>query len=638
MGKFQWLRLTGVSLLMVAMASPTWGFGRGGGGGGGGRIGGGGGRIGGGGGGGARPSFGGGGARPNFGGGGGMSRPNISGGGMSRPSAPIRAPQSRPSMPSHGGGIRPPTSIANRPSQPPRPSISKPSPITRPGSPSGSRPGGGLIGNPGARPSFPNQPGGIGGGNLGLGERPSIKPGERPGVGGRPNQPGLWNRPGGLGDNRPGGGNKLPGEINNKLPGNIAGNRPGGIGNRPGGSGNNIGNNIGNNVNINNIHNNYWGGGHNNYWNNGDGYGHYHGDWYHGSWHGNWNNNWYNRPAAWWGAGFISGAVVSSFTPWSWGYATYFNPYYVEPVVLGSTVVNYSQPIVLADTSAMPVANPPVDVAVTPDAPAVLTPEEEAGQFLSDARTAFYQGDYAAALTLVDKAIQKSPSDPVLHEFRALVLFATKQYAHAAATLYAVLSAGPGWDWTTLISLYPNVDTYTQQLRALEAYRRANPMSAEARFVLAYHYLTGGHADAAVTELKEVVKLQPSDQLSAQLIKTLSPPVETEPAPAPAPAEATAAATPIEAARLVGDWKATQPDGSIVALTITSDSKFSWKFTQNKKPQEISGTSTVADNMLILKPADGPPLVGTIALLADNKMSFRLDASNPNDPGLMFVR
>ena len=43
-----------------------------------------------------------------------------------------------------------------------------------------------------------------------------------------------------------------------------------------------------------------------------------------------------------------------------------------------------------------------------------------------------------------------------------------------------------------LIGLYPNVNVYTAQLRALEAYCKANPQSATSRFVLAYHYLTEG--------------------------------------------------------------------------------------------------------------------------------------------------
>src|SRR5262249_11209524 len=127
--------------------------------------------------------------------------------------------------------------------------------------------------------------------------------------------------------------------------------------------------------------------------------------------------------------------------------------------------------------------------------------------------------DYAGAMREVDVAIQSLPKDAALHEFRALVFFATGDYKQAAATLYAVLSAGPGWDWTTLAGMYPDVATYTVQVRALETYVKANPQQADGHFVLAYHYTTQGHTDAAATQLKEVVKLQPNDQLSAQLLK-----------------------------------------------------------------------------------------------------------------------
>ena len=49
-----------------------------------------------------------------------------------------------------------------------------------------------------------------------------------------------------------------------------------------------------------------------------------------------------------------------------------------------------------------------------------------------------------------------------------LVLFALQRYDEASVALYAVLSIGPGWDWPTLVGLYPDVETYTAQLRALE--------------------------------------------------------------------------------------------------------------------------------------------------------------------------
>ena len=54
----------------------------------------------------------------------------------------------------------------------------------------------------------------------------------------------------------------------------------------------------------------------------------------------------------------------------------------------------------------------------------------------------------------------------------------TGRYEQAATPLYAVLSVGPGWDWTTLIGIYPDVATYTVQLRKLEAYSESQPRSA----------------------------------------------------------------------------------------------------------------------------------------------------------------
>ena len=50
-----------------------------------------------------------------------------------------------------------------------------------------------------------------------------------------------------------------------------------------------------------------------------------------------------------------------------------------------------------------------------------------------------------------------------------------------------------------MAGLYPDIDVYTAQLRKLEAFVTANPKSTAGRFVLAYHYLTQGNIDAAVS-------------------------------------------------------------------------------------------------------------------------------------------
>ena len=80
-----------------------------------------------------------------------------------------------------------------------------------------------------------------------------------------------------------------------------------------------------------------------------------------------------------------------------------------------------------------------------------------------------------------------------------------------------MLSAGPGWDWTTLSGMYATTSTYTDQLRTLEEYVRDNDSSAEAHFVLAYHYLTCSHSEPARKQYEEVLRLQPgtSSRLSS---------------------------------------------------------------------------------------------------------------------------
>src|SRR4029077_9227124 len=139
------------------------------------------------------------------------------------------------------------------------------------------------------------------------------------------------------------------------------------------------------------------------------------------------------------------------------------------------------------------------------------------------------------ALELCNQTLKTMPNDAVVHEFRSLVLFVLQNYRESAAAAYAVLSAGPGWDWTTLSSLYGNVADYTTQLRALEAFVKKNPQSSDGHFLLAYHYLTAGHPDAAQKELREVDKLTPKDRLVTQLLGLTSKPDYAAAKPSPPP-------------------------------------------------------------------------------------------------------
>jgi tetratricopeptide (TPR) repeat protein len=504
--------------------------------------------------------------------------------------------------------------------------------------------GGGAGGRPSQLPAGPglgNRPG-VGQGGVG-GGRPSQLPsgpslGNRPGVGqggvggGRPSQlpsgPSLGNRPGigqgGVGGGRP---SQLPSGS--------------GLGNRPGAG--NIGNvNVGNigNVNVGNVANranisqlpayNNWRGA----------YGNYHAGWLNGYWHGyHANNNWgWGRFGAGAAIGVAAWALGSAY--WNWGYAPYANPYYyAEPV---------AQPIVIEQVSAEGVPqsysvpalaydySQPINTESSPPPAEVADP---AVAKFTAAREAFQSGDYANALQLTDQALKVLPNDATLHEFRALVLFAAGKYDLAAGPLYAVLSVGPGWDWTTLAGLYPNIDVYTEQLRKLEAFVVANLGSPAGHFVLAYHYMTEGYNEQAADQFKQVAALSPQDTLSAQLAKQLSPPAATV-----AGAEATTTAQPAAAPAvkpgvLTGNWTAHPAQDTTIELRIGDDKTFTWTVNAKGKTRPITGNWSLADDVLTLaQEGQGSAMVGRVAWQADNRWSFRVIGSGPDDPGLAFSR
>jgi tetratricopeptide (TPR) repeat protein len=352
-----------------------------------------------------------------------------------------------------------------------------------------------------------------------------------------------------------------------------------------------------------------------------------HPDWYHGNWQDRDNQCWHRCPAAWlaarlWADGFIAGAKLADFASlWSWGYLSYDNPYCTGPIDADDATIDYSQPIAVAAAPTTVPATQQGNVEAQWPVSTPMEPADEAAQALDAARSAFTKGDYAAALTQCDKAIAKTPNNTMLHEFRGLALFAQHRYAEAAASLYAVLSAGPGWDWTTMSSPYPDANAYTGQLRALEKYVTASPNSADARFVLAYHYLVCGHTDTAAAQFKAIVQLNPKDQLSAQILNALN---------------GTDTSKRMEASTLVGNWRATRADGNTIVLNLSNDGKYTWTFAQKDKPQAFSGDYSVADNFLVLKQAGTPVMVGRVTPMAAGQFNFKLPGNNRDDPGLTF--
>jgi len=128
------------------------------------------------------------------------------------------------------------------------------------------------------------------------------------------------------------------------------------------------------------------------------------------------------------------------------------------------------------------------------------------------------------------------------------------------------------------------------------------------------------------------VRLNPKDQLSAQILNALA----TTDAPKQPAATAATPPKPVDASKLVGNWKASRADGKTIALNLSNDGKYTWTFAQKDKPQAFSGDYSVADNLLVLKQAGTPVMVGQVTPTVADGFNFKLPGNNPDDPGLTF--
>jgi len=274
------------------------------------------------------------------------------------------------------------------------------------------------------------------------------------------------------------------------------------------------------------------------------------------------------------------------------------------------------------------IVNPGAKQAPAP-APAPGEVNPEGMEHFNAARAAFYEGKYKEALEATNKALAKMPKDAMIHEFRALCLFALGNYREAAATLHPVLSVGPGWDWTTMSGLYPDTEIYTKQLRALENYLRKNPKSADAHFVAAYHYLTCGHEEQATKELEQVQKLLSNDTVSTQLLqmmgKSSSPPEPLDDGD-----------VKIDAAKLIGSWNATRGGKASFDLKLDKDKGFTWTYREGKNKQEVKGAYAVDGNVLALEPDAGGVMLAEVSEPSAGSFTFRMVGAPKSDPGLTF--
>lgn len=351
------------------------------------------------------------------------------------------------------------------------------------------------------------------------------------------------------------------------------------------------------------------------------------GDWHHGHWHGDYirggphrddwryvdtsEHQWLTGLAAW-GLGTLI---------YRTGYQFYVNPYCLRPLVYGTTTIDYSRPITVYRSA--------YERAFASDESKAAQLRAQALRAFAAARQAFYLQNLDAAYDNINRAIALMPDDASTHEFRSLVLFAAGRYREAAEVIHAVLAVAPGWDWTTMSGLYQDDNTYIRQLRNLETYVEANPGKADARFLLAYHYITLGHPENAVDQLRAVRTIYPADRLAADLLDLLSD------VPAHQSDTVTRGRVPTKQ-QLQGEWRAHRPEGKI-DLDIDGD-EFAWDYDLDDNDAEFKGKYVLAQDVLVLAAADGSQMVGRVTMNTNDDLTFRLIGAADDDPGILFER
>ncbi len=484
-----------------------------------------------------------------------------------------------------------------------------------------------------------------------------------------------------------------------------------------GGGGGNYFSNRNTNVNVNNINNNIsrnnnafvnngWGGGYGGYGGGYGGWGGGYGGWGGGAggwaspYYGNWYRGGWGNSAAFW-TGFGTGALtsfglgsmygggyggwygygypgygvaapmaysyfptwgMSTYSGWglgsvasNWLYSGYSNPYYATVVAAQpaqtTVVYDYSRPINVA-------AAPP-DESVT----------ESTEQVFSAARDAFMAGDYQRALDLSDQVLKATPDASVVHEFRAMCLFALKRYDEAAAVDYAVLTAGPGWNWSTMAGLVSgrrHVHRPASGPRSVCEGQSQLDLGALPAWVSLHgsgpsrsrcHAVRGGRAASAQRDAVGAVcegASQGGDEPAPTAAAAAPAAVAASGGAGSGPGgcrggsecnagrasrrgQAAAQAAPVEAAeqaapppppaQMAGTWKAQPAPGVVITLTLQDGGDFAWEVDSNGQKQSISGKAGFKDNELALFQQEGPPLVGKVTQTEANKFRIRTDRS-----------
>ena len=226
--------------------------------------------------------------------------------------------------------------------------------------------------------------------------------------------------------------------------------------------------------------------------------------------------------------------------PWWWpgyGYRFGYSPWFAYGVGRGRIWVRLRLPVpgLSVDVPYSANNNPTVALAAAQNGP----PNEQLENSLdyaSQGEVAFRDGKYQQAVQDWRHALVDDPQNGAIVLLLSQALFAVGQHVEAAGALQAALQMLPEDKWGTVVvhykELYPNIQAYTDQIRAAEKLRNANPEMPALHLLLGYHFGYLGYPKEAVKELKKAVELSPKDEIARKLYDTFSAKLGEAPKPA----------------------------------------------------------------------------------------------------------
>lgn len=244
------------------------------------------------------------------------------------------------------------------------------------------------------------------------------------------------------------------------------------------------------------------------------------GGWYWGFGGGYWGG---------WGGGFSPWHWWTPYPWWHWGW----NPPLYYAVVLQNPTPQPTT-VIVEQAAPAPVAAPAAEAAPEPvfapsplaSAPAAPSqPMGPAGErYLTLGDRAFRDGRYGDAAHYYGKAVAAQPESGVLHLVLADALFATGDYATAAAAIRRGLELDANLVWSTIDkrSFYRDPSDFDAQLAVLELYLVDHPSDREAELLLALNYLFGNAPARAVDVLAD----WPRGDRAADLIRAAAEEVQ----------------------------------------------------------------------------------------------------------------